>query len=522
MPTTTDSASSNVNRRTVLAGAAAAAGSFILLPAMARAQTGAPRKSGTLRVAVPYNPAALDPLTGRNNTDFNSLFAIYDTLIDFDPDTLELKPMLAKSWTFSDPHTLVLELREGIEFHDGEPFNAEAVVFHLDRCKNYARSNVKSDVASIDKAEATGPYQVSIRLKYPDASLPAVLSDRPGCIVSPKSVKEAAEGNVDRTPVGTGPFKFVEWRDNDLIKFARNTNYWDEHSYLEAMEFRIINELNTAARTVLAGETDIAISLNAQQISLAKRDPSVIAEANPSMIYYTSLLNYKDGPLADVRVRQAMNWALNREELNRVLVLGLGQGHCSMFPSGFWANDPETENFYTHDLDRAKALLKEAGHPNGLEIDTWTWPDQAAIQRQEVISGQLEKAGIRLKVTPAPAAQAMQNFLGEKKGHQLLTPTGGLPDPSVAYDRQFSANAYRNAGGLELPGYRAIMDASLSTFENEKRQKVLYDMQRFVLENALHLPQYVSASMSIRTPKVHDFKYSILNRPRYHRVWLDA
>src|SRR5690606_2930797 len=118
----------------------------------------------------------------RNNTDFNSLFALYDTLIDFDPDTLELKPMLAASWTFTDPRTLVLELREGVEFHDGEPFNAEAVVFHLDRCKNYARSNVKSDVASIDKAEATGPNQVSIRLKYPDASLPAVLSDRPGCI----------------------------------------------------------------------------------------------------------------------------------------------------------------------------------------------------------------------------------------------------------------------------------------------------------------------------------------------------
>jgi len=520
MPTPTN-ASSNLNRRAVLT-AAAAIGTAALLPATARAETGTPKKGGMLRVAVPYNPAALDPLTGRNNTDFNSLFAIYDTLIDFDPDTLELKPMLAKSWTFADPKTLVLELQEGVEFHDGEPFNAEAVVFHLERCRNYPRSNVKSDVASIDKAEATGPYQVSIRLKYPDASLPAVLSDRPGCIVSPKSVKEAAEGNVDRTPVGTGPFKFVEWRDNDLIKFERNTNYWSETSYLEAMEFRIINELNTAARTVLAGETDIAISLNAQQIALAKRDESVIGEANPSMIYYTSLLNYKEGPLADVRVRQAMNWALNREDLNRVLVYGLGQGHCSMFPSGFWANDPETENFYTHDVDRAKALLKEAGHTDGIEIETWTWPDQAAIQRQELIGAQLAEAGIRLKVTPAPAAQAMQNFLSDKRGHQLLTPTGGLPDPSVTYDRQFSANAFRNAGGLELPGYRALMNASLNTFEKKERQKVLYGMQRFVLENALHLPQYVSASMSIRRPNVHGFKYSILNRPRYHRVWLDA
>jgi len=511
----------NITRRAMLAGTAALGGS-LLLPAQVRAQAAQPVKGGTLRVAMPFNPAALDPLTGRNNPDFNSLFAIYDALMDFDPNTLELKPGLAKSWEFTDPTTLVLELVEGVEFHDGEPFNAEAVVFHLDRCTSYARSNVKSDVASIDKVEATGPYQVSIKLKNPDASLPAALSDRAGCIVSPKSVKEAADGNVDRNPVGTGPFKFVEWRDNDLIKVERNTNYWGDEPYLDAIEFRIINELNTASRAVTAGQADLALNLAAQQIAVARRDSNVVPEAAPSLIYYTSFLNYKDGPLADVKVRQAMNWALNREDLNRVLMLGLGQGHCSMFPTGFWANDPETENYYTHDLDRAKKLLAEAGHPNGVEIETWTWPDQAAVQRQEVISSQLAQAGIRLKVTPAPPAQAMQNFLTDKKGHQLLSPTGGLPDPSITYDRQFSGNAYRNAGGIELPGFRELMDASLSTFDQESRKKVMYDLQRFVLENALHLPQYLSAGMTVRTPKVHEFVFGLLNRPKFHKVWLEA
>jgi len=509
----------NVNRRTVLAGAAAAGGSLIL-PAMARAQDAQPVSGGTLRAAMPYNPAALDPLTGRNNPDFNTLFTIYDALIDFDPETLELKPMLAKSWEFKDPTTLVLELVEGVEFHDGEPFNAEAVVFHLDRCKNYARSNVKSDVASIETVEATGPYQVTIKTKRADASLPAVLSDRPGCIVSPKSVKEAADGNVDRTPVGTGPFKFVEWKDNDLITVERNPNYWGDAPYLDKIELRIISELNTAARTVMAGQSDLAMNLGAQQIVVAKREDSVVAEAPPSMIYYTSFLNYKDGPLADVKVRQAMNWALNREDLNRVLMSGLGQAHCSMFPSGFWANDPETEHYYTHDLDKAKALLAEAGHPNGIEIDSWGWPDQASMQRQELLSSQLAEAGIRVKITPAPPAQAMQNFLTDKKGYQLFSPTGGLPDPSITYDRQFSATAYRNAGNIELDGYRPLLDASLSTFDQAGRQKVLFDLQRFVLENALHLPQYLSAGMTIRTKNVNNFVFGLLNRPRFHKVWL--
>ncbi|WP_172294578.1 ABC transporter substrate-binding protein [Pseudoruegeria sp. HB172150] len=511
---------SGVSRRTILQGAAAVGGS-LLVPATVRAQA-QPVSGGTLRVAMPYNPAALDPLTGRNNPDFNTLYTIFDALIGFEPSTLELKPMLAKSWEFTDPTTLVLELQEGVEFHDGEPFNADAVVFHLTRCKDDPRSNVKSDVASIDTVEATGPMQVSIKLTRPDASLPAVLTDRPGLIVSPKSVKEAADGNVDRAPVGTGPFKFVEWRDNDLIKVERNTNYWADAPYLDAIDLRIINELNTAARTVTAGEADIALNLGAQQIAVARRSGDLEAEATPSLIYYTSFLNYARGPLADVKVRQAMNWALNREDINRVIMLELGQGHCSMFPSGFWANDPETENYYTHDIDRAKALLAEAGHSNGIEIETWAWPDQAAQQRQEVVSAQLAEAGIRLKVTPATPPQAMQNFLGDKQGDQLLSPTGGLPDPSLAYDRVFSASAYRNAGEIELDGYRPLMDASLSTFDQDARQKVMYDMQRFVLENALHLPQYLSAGMIVRRPEVNGFEFGLPQRPRFHKVWIAA
>lgn len=512
----------DLTRRSLLAGTAAVAGSSLLVPATARAQAPQPKAGGTLRAVMPFNPAALDPLTGRNNPDFNALLMMFDALIGFDPVTLELQPMLATSWKFTDPTTLVLELRQGVEFHDGTPFNAEAVVFHLQRCMTYEKSNVKSDLSVVSKVEATGAFQVSIKLKYSDATLPSVLTDRAGLIVSPASVKAAADGNVDRKPVGTGPFKFVEWQDNTLIKVVKNANYWGEKPYLDGIDMRIVNEFNTAVRTLTAGESDLVLNMSAQQMAVAKRDPKLVAEATPSMIYYTSFLNYGEGPLKDVKVRQAMNWALDRPVLNQVLWGGLGGGHCSMFPSGFWANDPSTENFYTKDLDKAKSLLKEAGLANGVEVQTFTWADQAAVQRQEVVSAQLAEAGIRLKVTPAQPAQTMQYFLAEKKGQMLMTPTGGLPDPATAYDRQFSATAYRNAAKIELPGYRELMDASLNTFDQAKRKDVLYKMQRFVLENALHLPQFASAGIIIRTPKVNGFNFSLLQRPRFHKVWLAA
>jgi ABC-type transport system substrate-binding protein len=510
-----------MSRRSMLKGTAALGGA-LLLPAQVRAQAGEPTRGGTLRAVVPFNPAALDPLTGRNNPDFNTLYLMFDALIGFDPLTLEYEPMLATSWEFTDPTTLVLQLREGVEFHDGEPFNADAVVFHIQRGIDSERSNVRSDLAVVETVEATGPYEVSIRLKHPDSTMLAVLTDRAGCIVSPASVQAAEDGNVDRNPVGTGPFKFVEWRDNDLIRVEKNTNYWGDEPYLDGVDMRIINELNTAVRSVIAGEADIVTNMTPQQMAVAQRDGNVVAEASPSLICYSAFMNYADGPMQDVRVRQAMNWALDRPLLNQVLWGGVGEGHCSMFPSGFWANDPETENYYTHDPDRARSLLAEAGLSNGVEIETWTWPDQAAVQRQEVISAQLGEVGIRLRVTPVPPAQAMQNLLTERRGHMLLTPTGGLPDPANAYDRQYSATAFRNPGKIELDGYRPLLEGALSEFEQADRQRYLYDLQRFVLENALHLPQFVAASVIVRSHKVHGFVMGLPQRPRFHKVWLEA
>src|SRR5690606_31099343 len=123
---------SKINRRALLAAGAALGGSM-LLPAAGWAQAAAPTSGGTLRIAMPFNPAALDPITGRNVPDFNALYTMFDALIAFDPATLELQPMLAKDWSFTDPTTLVLNLAEGVEFHDGTVLDAEAFEFNFKR-----------------------------------------------------------------------------------------------------------------------------------------------------------------------------------------------------------------------------------------------------------------------------------------------------------------------------------------------------------------------------------------------------
>jgi len=508
-----------INRRALL-GAGAALGASILLPASGFAQ-GTPTAGGTLRIAMPYNPAALDPITGRNIPDFNALYALFDALIGYDPDTLELEPMLAKDWSFTDSKTLVLNLVEGVEFHDGTSFDAEAVKFNLERSMSDPRSNVQSDLASVESIEATGTHQVTIRLKQENYSLPTILTGRAGCIVSPASIKAAADGNVDRNPVGTGPFKFVEWRDNDLIRVEKNPKYWQPGlPYLDGIDFRIINELNTGARTVSAGETDLALNLAAQQIATARRNEELVAEAKPSMIFFTLMLNFAKPPLDDVRVRQAMNYAINREELNTVLMLGLGEPTSTMFPSDFWAVDKDTAHYYQHDPEKAKALLAEAGHPNGVEIEAWSWPDQTSIQRIELIGNQLEQAGIRLKITPSPPQVVNQHFYMEGKGSLILNPQGGWLDPSQTYDRLFGAKGQFNAGKTEDPKFRELLDATAKSADPDERAEAFAALQKFVVEQALHVPLYTSSAMSVRNKKVQDFRYDRLHSPRFHRVWL--
>src|SRR2546430_12328125 len=148
----------------------------------ARAQ-GTPKRGGILRISAPANPSSLDPATGGAGSDHAFLFTMYDTLTEWDFETLKPKPGLAESWSFTDPTTFVMNIRAGVTFHDSTPLDAEAVKFNLDRNKSDPKSNIKADLLSVDTVEVTGPMQVTLKLKNPDSALPGILSDPAGMMV---------------------------------------------------------------------------------------------------------------------------------------------------------------------------------------------------------------------------------------------------------------------------------------------------------------------------------------------------
>ena len=509
-----------VDRRAVLAGAAALGGT-VLLPGDARAEP-VPRRGGVLRWAQSPNAGSLDPVTGRTAAEFPVLHLVFDALLDFDPMTLDPRPGLAKAFAFEDPKTFSMELVEGASFHDGTPFDADAVKFNLDRARSDPRSNVKADIATIRAVEVAGKYRVILRLDRPNAALPAILTDRPGMMVSPTHVRQNGP-NVDQNPVGIGPWKMVSWRNNDRFIAARNETYWRPGlPYLDGVTLTIMGEPATALRSVIAGENDLATALGPQQKSVAERS-KLVTQLTHSLGMVGIYLNYGRPPLSDVRIRQALNYAIDRDALNQAVALSLDVPTSAILPQEHWACDPATAHYYRYDPGKARALLAEAGYPDGIDIPMLGWSDQVSMQRQEVIVTQLARSGIRVALTPVSASASSTMFFGPaKQGAGRMAQIAARPDPSQEYDNLFSKDAYFNAGGVELAGYRELLDATMATTDRAARQAAFAKLQKFVVENALLVPILFNTAVTAHHPRVRNFVLGMIGKPKCTDVWLDG
>ena len=174
-----------ITRRAIMTGTLGAL-TVASLPYRALA---APKRGGILRISYGFQPTSLDPTFGRQGGDFGFLYPVFETLVDWEPHSLQPKPGLAASWAFPDPKTLVMKLREDVVFHDGTPFDGAAAKYNLDRGLNDAKSAVKADLASVEGVEASGKHEITFHLKRPNIALPGVLSDRAGLMASPAALE---------------------------------------------------------------------------------------------------------------------------------------------------------------------------------------------------------------------------------------------------------------------------------------------------------------------------------------------
>jgi ABC-type transport system substrate-binding protein len=483
---------------------------------------GTPTRGGILRVSAAANPSSLDPTTGGAGSDHPFLFTIYDTLTEWDYATLQAKPGLAESWAFSDPTTLVLNLRQGVTFHDGTPFDAEAVKFNFDRNKTDPKSNLKADISSVASADVTGPMQVTLKLSVPDSALPGIFSDRSGMMVSPTAVKTT--GNVDRKPVGAGAYKFVSWADGDRIVVARNKKYWKpDRPYLDGIEFAIIPEMTTGLRSVVAGQNDFVYALPPRQKAIIERANALKVVTGPTLYCVQLYLNKAKPPFDNLLVRKALNHAIDREAFVKAAFAGLGEPARMNLPSSHWAYDKSVAELYPCDPDKARKLLAEAGMKDGISVEMGGYTDQDSVQRQEILIEQFSKVGIKTRFTNGPIAEASAAFFGpERKFSALLSAWTGRPDPSQSYTLMYTKDAYYNAGRTEPPpGLVDALNESRASQDIDIRRAAFAKVQRIVMENALVAPLVFQYELDAINAMVKNYRPNLLGKPKFEDDWLE-
>jgi peptide/nickel transport system permease protein/peptide/nickel transport system substrate-binding protein len=486
---------------------------------------GTPKKGGILRISASANPSSLDPATGGAGSDHAFLFTMFDTLTEWEFETLKPRPGLAESWSYADPKTFVLNIRPGVTFHDGTPLDAEAVKFNLERNKTDPKSNIKADLVTVASVEVTGTMQVTLKLNTPDTALPGILSDRAGMMVSPTALKASSTGNVARTPVGAGAYAFVSWADGEKIVVKRHEKYWKPNRPLpDGIEFSIIPELTTGVRSVTAGQNDLIYQLPPRQKAIVERSSNIKVFNGPTLYVFQIFMNWAKPPFDDIKVRQAFNLAIDRVTFVKAALAGLAEPAYMNLPKAHWAYDKSVAELYPYDPDRARKLLAEAAFKEGTVIEIGGYPDQDSVQRQEILIEQFRKVGIGVRFVNAPVAEASAAFFGpEKRGSGLLAAWTGRPDPSLTYSLMFTKDAYFNGGRAPVPPeLEAAIRESRASEDIEVRRKAFSTVQRLVMENAFVAPLAFQFELVAMNKKVQGYRPNLLGKPKYDDVWLES
>jgi len=354
----------------------------------------------TVTVAQGSDMLTGDPQKVVSTLTYNVLGNIYDGLIDRDR-TLRLQPGLAVSWTMVAPTVWEFKLRRGVKFHDGEPFNAAAVKFTIGRALDpktrWPGAGLLRGIKSVDVVD---DLTVRMTTAQPWPLLPSYLAYY-GMMLPPQYVAQNGEDALAKHPVGTGPYRFVSWAKDDHVELEANPTYWGGRPKITHAFIRTIPDQASRLAALLSGSVDVINDVPPDDYAVIQRTPRLqLVEASSTGIYYIlfNLVNPK-GPIADVRVRQALNMAVDRTAIAQGIMHG-AVAPATSFCSAVSLGCDTTVLGFPYDPARAKQLLKDAGYPNGFDMTIATMTGQFPADRDTTlnVADQLSKVGVRAKV----------------------------------------------------------------------------------------------------------------------------
>lgn len=349
---------------------------------------------GTVTYAAGADPDNLDPANAESNPSEAVNRMMYENIAKFDPK-LKIVPGLATKWEQSkDGFTWTFYLRKGVKFHDGTPFNAEAVKVFFERMIGPEKpSRAGLYVPFVNSVEIVDDYNVKINLKTPFAFFLNNLAHSASGIISPTALKTYGK-DISRRAVGTGPFKFVEWVHGDHLTMVRNDDYWGGKAYLDKIVVKTVKEDSARVMMLQSGDAQLIVRIPSEDIPRLEKDPNIKLDSTETLRVLYIGINCSKKPFTDVRVRQALNYAVDKEAIVKSLYQGRALVSAGIVPplaTGFFS-----VKGYPYDPEKAKKLLAEAGYPKGFKAKLWSpqgrYPKD--FEMAQAVQQQLKKVGI--------------------------------------------------------------------------------------------------------------------------------
>lgn len=469
---------------------------LIVLAALGLGASGAGAQSGTLTVGLAAEPNTLDPHLSGEIPAHNIARNVFDALLVRD-EQMRLAPSLAESWRAVSPTTYQFKLRRGVKFHNGEPFNAAAVKFSIERQLSHPKSRAKAALAPVERVEIVDDYTVNVVSKGP---FPVLLARNTyagsGSVVMlpPKYVQEKGD-DFAAHPVGTGPFRFVQWVKGDRVVLEANPDYWRARPKVQRVVFRFIPEAATRIASLLNGDTDIVENIPPDQVERVAANPSTtVGKTSDGMIVvYYQFDTRMESPVRNKKVREAISLAIDWD----TIVKDLLRGHARRRPIPLDPRDSVDPGLKLapYDPERAKRLLAEAGYPQGFSFTMPTSDGRYMQDRvvSEAIAAFLGKVGIKATVQPTEWGIYLKMLAEKRTGPVFVIGWGsGLFDADVLVD-EFGCKVTYSTFCHET--VEELIQKARGEASPEARSKLYQRAQEILVEEAAFAGAYQPAAL---------------------------